>query len=157
MPPELPWHVIVVHVPLGGAVLLPVVSAVLVAFPREERRTWAVAFVLQTLVLIGCLVASATGERQGLAVQFLVDADAIEAHETAAQVFLAATVATWIALGVGLSRRAMPRRRSVAAAAVVLGLVAAALGARAGHLGGELVFQQGAVRAHEQAGQAADP
>ncbi len=152
MSPELPLHVALVHVPLGGSVLVPLIVAVLLIVPRDDRRTWWVAVLLQAAVVVGGFVAAATGEDQALAVQFLVDAAPIEAHEDAGHVFLAASAAVLAALAVGAAGRTAVRRRRAAAAALILGLLAAGLGIRAGHLGGELVFVHGAVRAHESAG-----
>ncbi len=138
------------HVPLGGALLMPLVAAILLATPREDRRTWAAACLLQGAILLGGLIAVAAGEDDGLAIQFLVDAEVIAAHETAAHWFLAAAAATLVAFGVGFAGREMVRRRRAAAAALLLGLLTAGLGARAGHLGGQLVFEHGAVEAHQQ-------
>ena len=129
---------------------MPVVAAILLVVPREDRRTWQTAVALQAVVLLVGLAAAATGESDSLAVQFLVDAEPIDAHENAARVFLAASAAALLAFGVGLGGRTATRRRRAAAAALVLGVLAAGLGLRAGHLGGELVFQHGAVRAHQE-------
>ena len=145
------------HVPLGGAVLVPLVAGVLLFAPRDDRRTWGVAFLLQGAVLVGGLLAAATGEDQALAVQYLVDAARIEAHETAGHTFLAASAATLASFGVGLVGRGAGRRRRAAAAALILGVLAAGLGMRAGHLGGELVFLHGAVQAHQEASDPAEP
>lgn len=148
---QLFFHPKLVHLPMALAVLMPLVSAGLLAAWWTDvlpRRTWAVAVVLQ-LVLVGSgVIALRSGEHEEERVERVVAENLIEAHEEAAEAFVWAAGAILVLHVVaGVLRREQSAR--VAAAAAVAGtLLVLALGYRTGEAGGRLVYQHGVASAY---------
>ena len=148
--PTLPLHPAIVHVPLGLAVVLPIVMAGLaIALGRGlvPRRSWAVAVALQALLVAGGAAALRTGESDEKRVERVIGKAALEAHEEHAEVFVsgAAVVLALTALALALPARAAVAAATVAAAGA---LVVAGLAYRTGSAGGELVYARGAAAAY---------
>lgn len=146
----LPLHPSVVHVPLGLAFVLPLVAAGL-AFALWRRALPRSAFLvvlgLQTVLVGAGIVAMKLGERDGKQVEHVVAERLIEAHEERAEAFVwaaALVLAGAVAVLVVPARAAGPLAAAVAAGT----LAVAALGAAAGHAGGELVYRHGAASAY---------
>ncbi|HET6437549.1 MAG TPA: hypothetical protein VFG59_05780 [Anaeromyxobacter sp.] len=143
----LPLHAAVVHVPLGLAVVMPLVAAALtVAVWRGHlpRTAFALVAALQLVLASAGLLAMQLGEAEGRRAELAVPHAAIEAHEDAAEAFV------WVALGVAVVAAAalfVPARAALALGALVTaGAVAVlALGVVAGERGGVLVFEHGAA------------
>ena len=152
--PTVPLHPAMVHVPLGLAVIAPIVmTGLALALWRGliPRRSWVVAVVLQGLLVAGGAVALRTGERDEKRVEQVVGKAAVEAHEQAAEVFVMAAAAV---LAVTVLVLGLPGRAAAAAAATatVGALAVAALAYAVGSAGGELVYVRGAARAYVDPG-----
>lgn len=147
--PTLPLHPAVVHVPLGLAFALPLVTAGLaLALWRGlvPRRAWVIAIFLQALLVGGGVVALKAGERDEDRVERVVGKQPVKAHEEAAEAFVWSGA---FVLAVATAALLVPGPASAAVAAVAAAgtLAVAFLGYRAGEAGGELVYRRGAASA----------
>jgi hypothetical protein len=147
----LPWHPAIVHFPLSLAALIPVLGAVLwwVARSDDQLAGWVFRLPLggQVLALVTAIVAQRTGDGDHSRVKKVIDDTLIQAHEQAGEQFTIAmgvVLAIWFASA--LAREAKVAR-TAAAIAIAVGILAAGLGLRAGHAGGELVYVHGAAEA----------
>jgi hypothetical protein len=146
----VPLHPKLVHVPIALAILMPLVTGgLLIAWWRGAlpRRTWIIAVLLQGILVASGVAASRSGEQDEERVEALVPEAAIDAHEDAAEAFVAASA---IVLFFALAALAVPRERIarwIAGAASVGTLVVLLLGYRTGEAGGRLVYQHGAASA----------
>ena len=151
----MPLHPKLVHLPIALAVLVPLVSTgVLLAWWRGalQRRTWVVAIALQALLVGSGVLALRSGEADEERVEQVVPETAIEAHEAAAETFVAASVAVLaLVLVAGLIRRE-PVARGLAALGVLGSLAVLGLGYQVGDAGGRLVYQHGAATVFANAG-----
>jgi uncharacterized membrane protein len=145
----LPLHPALVHVPLGLAMVMPLVAiALTLAIWRRRLPRGALALVsgLQ-LVLVGSgFVAMQLGHGDERRVEGTVPRSAIHEHEEAAETFV------WVATGVLAASVAVllvPAGAVVGLAALTAAgtLAVAGLGVSAGMKGGELVFEHGAATA----------
>lgn len=153
---SLPLHPALVHLPMGLAMVIPLIAiGITWAVWRGKlgRAGWAVVVALQLLLVGGAFVALQTGEGEEERVESVVPESAIEAHEEAAQAFLIAGGAVLVIAALGLFR-SEKLRRYAAVAGTVGSLAVLGLGYRVGHLGGELVYTHGAgsVTASQTAG-----
>jgi len=145
-----PLHPALVHVPLGLALVMPLVAGGLALAIRKgslPRRAWLVAAALQAVVVAGGGAAFWAGHREEHRVEGVIAEQLVERHEDRAEAFLwSAAAALALALGV----LAVPERRAPATAAVMAAgaVVVAALGVWTGKAGGELVYRHGAARAY---------
>src|SRR5690349_18712707 len=131
-----PLHPAIVHLPMGLAVIVPLLAlALTVALWREwlPRRAWLGVIGLQALLLGSGLVALRSGQADEERVERVVPEDAIEEHEEAAEVFLwGAGVA--LAAMIGVMFLSAPRaRRAATIVATSATLVVAGLGVHVGH------------------------
>jgi len=145
-----PLHPVFVHLPLGLAVVMPLVAGfLLLAWWRDwlPRRSWWIAVGLQALLVAGGVAALQTGEADEEAVERVVSERAIESHEEAAELFVwAAGAVLVLGSAAGLLSREAPAR--LLAAGTVAGTLAVlGLGVVTGHRGGELVYVHGAAAA----------
>ena len=139
-------HAAIVHVPLGLAVVMPIVAAGLTLAiwrGRLPRSAFAVVTALQLVVVWGGLVAIWLGHGDAELAERVAPERAVEVHEEAAETF------EWVAVGVLVAAAGalvVPARGVPALGALVTAgaLAAAALGVNAGAKGGELVFRHGA-------------
>jgi uncharacterized membrane protein len=146
----IPLHPALVHVPLGLALVMPIVAAA-IGFALlkgwANKPMWLVVIALQALVLVGGLVAMNSGEDEEEIVEKIVDERFIEEHEERAEAFV------WSA-GITLALSAVvlvlgPQQVGIAAMVTALAtVVTLVLGYRVGHSGGELVFKHGAASAY---------
>ncbi len=149
---ELPLHPGLVHLPLGLALVVPLVALFLLVFFARQgviRRPLGLLLALQVLLVASAFAGLQTGEAEEERVEEVVAHDAIEEHEEAAEVF------TWAAVGVLVlsgAAFALARReklsRGLLAATTVGAIAVAGLGLRTGHEGGELVYHHGAAAAY---------
>lgn len=152
---DLPLHPALVHLPLGVAIVAPILAlAALIMWRsgRLARPVWWLVVGLQVLAPAGAYAALLTGEEEEERVEDFVDGAAIHEHEEAAEAFLissAVVLALMVAAGLWKDERLA---RGIAGAAIVGGLVSAGLAMNAGHLGGKLVFVHGAGGAPIDAG-----
>jgi uncharacterized membrane protein len=153
----LPLHPAAVHVPLGLAIVLPLVAIVAVFLVFRRGPSTGVLLLLATLqaVVFGSgLVASRLGERDEDRVERVAGKAAVERHEERAELFV---WAAGLVLAGAAALLVLPRRAQGAGlAAFAAGtLVVAGLGLRAGEAGGELVYARGGAAAWLPAGDAA--
>jgi uncharacterized membrane protein len=142
----LPLHPAIVHVPLGLAMIMPLVAAALtIAVWRGKlpRGALGLLTVLQLVLAGSGLAAAALGDAAAKQAAAVAPRDAIEAHEEAAEAFVWVAVAV---LAVSVVALVVPRARAAKVAALVTAgtLAVAALALNAGMKGGELVFRYGA-------------
>jgi uncharacterized membrane protein len=159
MTPNVPWHPLIVHLPLALALLMPLLAAAaLLAWWRRwapGRPLWAAVVALQALLLGAGLAAQRSGEQEEERVEAVVAADLIEQHEEAAEVFV---IAAGVVLGFALTGLLVPgerARRGVALVAAAGTVVVLGLAYRVGRAGGELVYVHGAASAYATGGNAA--
>ena len=154
---NVPLHPAIVHLPLGLAMLAPVI-ALIVLVPlwrgRLPRRAWGLVVLLQAALVATAFVALRTGEAEEETVEPVVAEQALETHEERATLFTWAGVAVLaLALGAALTLgRAEKVGLGLAAATVVAGLAVTGLGIWTGHAGGQLVYQHGAASAYATPG-----
>lgn len=151
----LPLHPLMVHVPIALGVLLPLVAGgILFAWWRKwlPPRAWFAAVVLQAILLGSGVLALRTGEAEEERVESVVAERFIEAHEEAAEVFVAASGLVLAVMLVAGVLRARSTGLPTAAAATLGTLLVLGLGYRTGRAGGSLVYEQGAAQAYAQSG-----
>lgn len=153
MLPE-PLHPAVVHFPVALAVLAPLAGLAAFGAIRAgwlPSRVWLAVVLLHGLLAGSAWLAIETGEEQEERVERVVRERFIEAHEEAAERFLAVVGLAFVVSGAGLLRgRAGGIGRAVT---VVAGAAALATAVSVGHSGGELVYKHGAADAYvERAG-----
>lgn len=156
----MPPHPAFVHVPLGLAFVVPLLALGLTVglfLGRASRRSFAVVLALQAVLVMGALAALQTGQLDEAAVGRAVGRERVGAHEDAADAFFGATIIGLLAAGATVVAKRERAARAAAAALVVASFGAAALGWRAGRLGGELVYVHGAARVHAPGAPAAPP
>lgn len=143
-----PIHPLFVHLPIALASLMPLMAAgLLLAWHKGwlPRRAFAVAVILQVILVGSGIAARQTGEMDEDRVEQVVREAAIEAHEEAADLFLYGAGGALLLLLLG----GLPGRAGKVAALVgTLGTAAVlGLGIRVGHLGGKIVYQEGGAAA----------
>lgn len=151
---SMPLHPAIVHLPLGLAILMPlVVSGFAWALwtGRVRPRAWVAVVAFQALLLGSGLVATRTGEAEEERVENVIQKSALHQHEAFADQFVWAAGFTLVLAGLVLLVRRPRAARALASAVVVSTLVVAALGLRVGHAGGQLVYVHGAASAYTQA------
>jgi uncharacterized membrane protein len=147
----MPIHPELVHLPVGVALVVPLVALGLALALWKQRlptAAFGVVVGLQVVALGGGFASYVTGGQDQEKVQKLVPEKAIEAHEEAAELFLwgqvlALVLSSAVLLAQGNAAKVAP------ALAVLAALGVAGLAARAGHRGGELVYRSGAAAAHQ--------
>ncbi|HZJ55421.1 MAG TPA: hypothetical protein VFD38_14880 [Myxococcaceae bacterium] len=139
----LPLHPAVVHVPLGLAVVMPLLLGAIVwavVTRRLPAKVWLLPLLLQGVLLGAAVFALRTGEQDEDRVEARAGESAVDAHERAAQAFTAAAGATFLAAAAALALR---RRRGpfliAGAASVALSVAMLVLGIQTGSRGGALV------------------
>ena len=148
---ELPLHPMVVHLPLGLALVVPLVAFGVLAysFKREWLAPmWGIVVLLQLVMVGGAFFAMRTGEDQEQVVARIVPHEALEHHEEAAELFSYAGLAVLVLGAAALLPMNQKKRQGLGAATVVGSVAVAAMGLEAGEHGGELVYEYGASRAY---------
>ena len=151
-----PLHPLLVHVPLGLAMLMPLVAAGFawaVLTGRVRPGAWLAVVVLQSVLLGAGLLAINTGGAEEDRVERVVPEGALHQHKESAEQFVWATGAT-----LALAALVLVFRRPVASRALTAFVVAgtvgvAGLAVRTGHAGGQLVYVHGAAGAYTSTAQ----
>lgn len=153
-----PLHPALVHLPLGLALVMPLVAAgVALAVARRwcPPRAWIAVVALQALLVAGGVAALVTGERDGERVERIAGEAPVETHEERAEAFLVSAV---VALATAAAALVAPRfAGGLMGFSLTFMLVAAVQGVRAGKAGGELVYRHGAARAFSAGAEGAPP
>ena len=151
---QLPTHPALVHLPIALALVMPLLTSGLLALWWRgvlPRKAWLIAIAMQALLVVGGMASLSTGERDEERVEALVPEAAIEAHEDAAKVFVAAGAATLLMAIGAAAIRGERGARIAAGAATAMTVVVLGLGYRVGEAGGRLVYEHGAARAFTDA------
>jgi uncharacterized membrane protein len=148
---SLPLHPAIVHIPLGLAVLIPLVAAGFawaIWTRRLSLRAWLAVVALQGLLVGSALVAIHTGSSEEERVEQVVPERALHQHEEFAEQFAWASGAAMVLSALVL----LGHRRSVTGALTAVTVIAtvavAGLGLRVGHAGGQLVYGHNAASAY---------
>ena len=142
----LPLHPAIVHLPLGLAVVAPVLAfGVALAIRRGllPRRSWLIVVGLQAVVFAGGLVALRTGQQDEERVEDRVAERVVERHEALAERFVWSAGGT-LALGAtALALGSHPATATLMAATTLATVVTAGVGVQTGHAGGAIVHGPG--------------
>lgn len=154
---SLPLHPAMVHLPLGLAMVMPLLAA---GFAwglwtgRVRPRAWIAVVGLQALLLGAGMFAINTGKAEEERVENVIQERTLQQHEELAEQFVWSAGATLgLACLVLVFRRPAVFRTSAAVTAVAT-VIVAALALRVGHAGGQLVYVHGAASAYTSAGKA---
>lgn len=144
------FHPKLVHVPMGLAVVIPLVAFVVWTtwargvFPKPA---FAIVVLLQALLVGGAVASLRSGEAEAERVEKIVGDEAIEHHEDAAKAFTFSGAGVLVLMAAALMWKDK-RSQTLALVSCVATLAVLALGIRAGHEGGELVYERGAASAY---------
>lgn len=150
---NLPLHPGVVHIPVGIAIVLPVIAmAALAAIHAKklEAKTWIIILVFQAAALAGGAISYKTGEQEEDRVEQIVPEASIHEHEELAEMFMALTGLGVLAslTSLFLLRSSEKNAKTAMAAATLLMIGSAGAAVATGHEGGELVYKHGAAGAY---------
>lgn len=147
----IPLHPKLVHLPIALSVMMPFIAGGISAAMRREwlpPRAWVLVVVLQAILPLSGLAAANTGESDEERVEHVVPHEAIEAHEDAANWFIAATSGVLALALVVLATKAPGMRQALIAATLVGSVFVMFVAQRVGELGGELVYKHNAAKAY---------
>lgn len=148
---ELPIHPMLVHLPLGLSLILPLlilIFLILIKLGKMDSKLWSIIIGLQLLLTFSGYVTITTGENEEEIVKEVVSKKLIALHETKAEMFVGASVITLV-LSVGsffIDRKFQFKTHLTVLAA---SLFTVFLAFRAGESGGRLVYEHGAASAYE--------
>ena len=157
---SLPLHPAIVHLPLGLAFIMPILTigfAWALWTGRIQTRAWVAIVALQAVLLGAGLVAQNTGQREEDRVEAVVPDTALEQHEELAEQFVWATGGTLLLAGLVLVLRRPAAARALATATVLGTVVVTASAVRVGQAGGQLVYKHNAGAAYSTATRAGAP
>lgn len=147
--PTLPLHPSIVHLPLGLALVVPLVTAGAAwALWRgwNGRRLLGVLVALQAVEVLGGHVAARMGAHDARRVEAVLGSDQARQHEVRAELFLVA--ASVLLMGAVACWAGPPRARLPVTALLAAGsLVVAVLAVRTGQAGGALAERYRAAQA----------
>lgn len=148
-----PLHPAIVHFPIVLAVLVPILASVVfwaIERGHVSRWSWLAVAALQLAVVGSGWAAIETGEHEEERVERIVAERHIEAHEEAAERFLALAVLALPLAAAGLLAGRLGAVNRGLTLAISLAVLAAV--ADTGHEGGELVYRHGAASAYLEPG-----
>ena len=138
----LPLHPAVVHLPLGLAVVVPLLAlgiAIAVRRGALPLRSWLVVVVLQAVLVAGGLFALRTGEQDEERAEDRVAERTVDRHEALAKRFVWGASGTLVLGAAVLVLRSHPATATLMAATTVASLLTAGAGLQVGHSGGAIV------------------
>lgn len=156
---SLPLHPAVVHLPLGLALLMPLLAAGFawaVWTGRLTTRAWFAVVALQALLVGSGYLAMNTGGAEEDRVEAVVREAAIEQHEERAERFMWAAGATLVLVALVVLVPAAAAVKPLAALATVATLGVAGMALSVGHAGGQLVYIHGAASVYAASARAGD-
>jgi uncharacterized membrane protein len=142
---NIPLHPSIVHFPIVLAILLPVFAVGglwIIRRGARPLRVWAVPLAISVALLTSGFVAKQTGSREEERVERAVPENVLEAHEHAAERFVALAGVVVLVGIFGLANGLIGSAARVVATAGSLIVVFA--GFQVGKAGGELVYQYNA-------------
>ena len=151
---SLPLHPAIVHIPLGLAMLMPVLAAGFawaIWSGRLGLRAWLAIVALQGLLVGSALIAINTGGAEEERVERIVPESPLHQHEEFAEQFAWASGAAMVLSALVLLGRRSTVSGPLIAVAVLATVAVAGLGLRVGHAGGQLVYSHNAASAYASA------
>jgi len=143
-------HPFIVHLPLGLAILAPLLILLLAVLEGKGKLTpsaWLAVLLVQVLLTAGSLAAMKSGEGEEERVERALPEAVLHVHEEAAELFLWGGVAGLVLAVVMVLPLGAGLRRVVPFLLLGVSLVTLALGLRTGKFGGELVYRHQAPAA----------
>jgi hypothetical protein len=138
----LPLHPAIVHLPLGLAVVVPLLAlGVGIAIRRGAlpHKSWLIVVALQATLVAGGLFALRTGEQDEDRVESRVAERTVEDHEALAQRFVWIAGGTLALAAAAQVLHAHPATATLMAATTVAATLTAGAGLQVGHSGGAIV------------------
>ena len=138
----LPLHPAIVHLPLGLALVAPLLAlGIAIAIRRGAlpARSWLIVVGLQAALFAGGLAALRTGEQDEERVEDRVAESVIDRHEALAERFVWSAGGTLVLGTAVLVLRSHPAAAGLMAATTLATLVTAGAGLQVGHTGGAIV------------------
>ncbi len=151
---QLLFHPKIVHLPIGLAVLMPLLATgVALAWWRGwlDRRVWVIVLILQAALVGSGFLAMNTGETEEERVEEVVAERYIEAHEEAAEIFVWASALTLAIMVLPLFLAEGSLRNGAVVTACIASALVLAFAFRAGEAGGRLVYEHGAAQVYVEA------
>jgi cytochrome b len=145
------FHPKLVHLPLGLAMVMPLIAAFLaLGWWRGwfSLRLWGLAVGLQLLLVGSTYLAMEAGEDEEDRVEDVISHDLIHEHEEKAEDFMTSTIVVLVLMGAALAVSKKKAGLPLAAISVAGTLVSVGLAYRAGEAGGDLVYRHGAASAY---------
>lgn len=146
----LPWHPAVVHVPIGLAVLMPLLTGSLVVASWRgglPRAAWWLAVLAQAVLLAGAIAAVRTGEAEEDRVEDRVAHAVVHDHEEIAEKAPWAAGVVLVLLVLAAVLRPARAARALGLASLVGALALLVLLLRVGQTGGAVVHGPGGLAA----------
>lgn len=147
----LPLHPILVHLPLGLCMVMPVIALCIALGIRKKLFTaklWLLVVVLQAVVFGSAFAAMKAGGHEEEKVEKIVAEKFIHEHEEAGETFV---MISGIILGIAVL--GLFSKKSFGQLAIILTVLASIasviLAIEAGHSGGSLVYLYGAGKAYQ--------
>jgi uncharacterized membrane protein len=153
-----PLHPAIVHFPIVLVFLLPISAAVAIWTIRKgsrATRAWIVPLAIAAALSFTSWLAVQTGENQDERVEQVVQEQALDTHEEAAEMFLTGSIVILLVTAAGFLRGPAGKVSRVAAGVGAVALVIG--GAYVGHTGGQLVYKYGAASAYANPSTAPTP
>ncbi len=150
---DLPYHPVLVHLPIGLAILLPPALLVLLIAIRRNllpKGSWWLAVLLAAALVAGGFAAKRSGAAEEERVEQLVPKAALHDHEEAGERLVMAAGVTFALALAALFMRRPGAQATVQVAALLASAATLALTVNTGHLGGRLVYVHGRARAYAQ-------
>jgi len=150
-----PLHPALVHLPLGLAIILPLLILIVsIGISKQwfNKGVWVLIVGLQLICMASGILSIETGEDEEATVQKVLAGELIAKHEDMAKAF---TVCAGITFASALIGFIFIRKKKVfslcSLATLLLSLATLGLAMQTGHLGGKLVYEHGAAKAYEPA------
>jgi hypothetical protein len=138
----LPLHPAIVHLPLGLAIVAPLLAlGIAIAIRRGAlpAKSWLIVVGFQAAVFVGGLAALRTGEQEEERVEDRIAESVVDRHETFAKRFVWSAGGTLVLGAAALVLRSHPATATLMAATTLATVVTAGAGLQVGHTGGAIV------------------
>lgn len=155
----MPLHAAVVHVPLGLALISPLVYLVLAILIWKKwlpPRAWILALLIQSLLLGSALYAEKLGHHDHEKVEDVIEEKWVEGHEERAEIFIRVEAGVFVFVAMGFLPW-LSFADKLRCLAFLTSVVALYFAYQTGHSGGELVYVKGAAKAYFETSVAAPP
>lgn len=150
---ELPLHPAVVHIPIGLAIVLPILTLLFLFLFYKNKLTkisWIFIFILQLFITAGGYVAIETGEDEEDRVEKVVGHDLIEEHEHKAEDFMKISFVTLAVTAIPFFITKAPILGAVFVANIAMQSLSLFYIVQTGEMGGHIVYEHQAPKAYLQ-------